>query len=98
MLIHKNLIKNEDLKNVPTAQTVLGKMQERSLTQDAPSLFQPSQNMGFGQGVNEISTFNEALCAFNLSSLSAIENLIADESKLSHLKNNFIESFNPSIN
>jgi hypothetical protein len=54
--------------------------------------------MGFGQGVNEISTFNEALCVFNLSSLSAIENLIADESKLSHLKNNFIESFNPSIN
>jgi hypothetical protein len=54
--------------------------------------------MGFGQGVNEISTFNEALGAVNLSSLSAIENLIADESKLSHLKNNFIESFNPINN
>ena len=53
--------------------------------------------MGFGQGVNEISTFNEALGAVNLSSLSAIENLIADESKLSHLKNNFIESFHPHM-
>jgi len=48
--------------------------------------------------VNEISTFNEALGAVNLSSLSAIENLIADESKLSHLKNNFIDSFNPTNN
>ncbi len=93
-----NVLKNDDLKNVPTAQTALGKLQERSLTQDAPSLFQPSQNMGFGQGVNEISTFNEALGAVNLSSLSAIENLIADESKLSHLKNNFIDSFNPTNN
>ena len=53
--------------------------------------------MGFGQGVNEISTFNEALGTVNLSSLSAIENLIADESKLSHLKNNFIESFHPHM-
>jgi len=43
-----NILKNDDLKNVPTAQTALGKLQERSLTQDVPSLFQPSQNMGFG--------------------------------------------------
>ena len=73
-------------------------MQERSQTQDASSLFQPSQNMGFGQGLNEISTFNEALEAVNLSSLSAIENLIADEIKLKNLKNNFIKSFNYTNN
>ncbi|MFN9898781.1 MAG: hypothetical protein ACK55Z_08325 [bacterium] len=48
VLINMNVLKNDDLKNVPTAQTALGKLQERSLTQDAPSLFQPSQNMGFG--------------------------------------------------
>jgi hypothetical protein len=46
--------------------------------------------------VNEISTFNEALGVVNLSSLSAIENLIANESKLSNFKNNYIESFNPT--
>jgi hypothetical protein len=42
MLINKNINMNEELKNMPTAQTALGKLQERSLTQDAPSLFQPS--------------------------------------------------------
>jgi hypothetical protein len=54
--------------------------------------------MSFGQGVNKISTFNEALGAVNLSSLSAIENLITDKSKLSNLKNNFIEFFNHNNN